>query len=137
MLLAACSSEEEDALPAACRAGQAAVTRALGDAPEPVTLGGGTTISDCFARGGEAGDVQTVGFALTGTVAELAREARADPDGRAALELGYLVGAVRRGAERTPGLYDELARRVEQELHGIDTSSEAFSTGERAGIESG
>ena len=38
--------------------------------------------------------------------------ARADP--RAAQRLGYLVGAARRGAAKTPGLAAQLARRIEQ-----------------------
>jgi hypothetical protein len=131
-----CSTSEEGGVPVSCQATGEAVRRALDSAPEPVTLDG-TAISDCFARGSESGEVQTIGFAFTEAAAELSREARQRPEGDAALELGYLVGAVRAGAGRTQGIHDELVRRVEQELHGVDTSSDAFAAGERAGLESG
>lgn len=133
---AGCSTSDESGVPASCRATGEAVQRALASAPEPVTLDG-TKISDCFARGSESGELQTIGFAFTEAAAELSREARQRPESEAALELGYLVGAVRAGADRTQGIHDELLRRVEQELHGVDTSSDAFATGERAGLESG
>ena len=39
-------------------------------------------------------------------------QARADPGGAANLRLGYLIGAVQRGAERTNGIHVELVRRL-------------------------
>jgi hypothetical protein len=131
-----CSTEDQSGLPVACQSTSESVRRALEQAPESVTLDG-TPISDCFTRASEPGDVQSIGFAFTEAAAELAREARKNPDGDSALELGYLVGAVRAGASDTAGIHDELVRRVEQELAEVETSSEAFTEGERAGLESG
>jgi hypothetical protein len=131
-----CSTEDEGGLPVACQATAESVRRALERAPESVTLDG-TSISDCFTRASEPGDIQSIGFAFTEAAAELARDARENPGGDSALELGYLLGAVRAGASDTSGIHDELVRRVEQELAEVDTNSQAFSEGERAGLESG
>jgi hypothetical protein len=51
----------------------------------------------------------------------------------AALRLGYLVGAARRGASETQGVHDELIRRIEQELAGVDRRSPAYQRGYDAG----
>jgi hypothetical protein len=136
VMAAGCSTEDQSGLPVACQSTADSVRHALERAPESVTLDG-TPISDCFTRASEPGDIQSIGFAFTEAAAELAREARENPDGDSALELGYLVGAVRAGASDTAGIHDELVRRVEQELADVDTSSEAFTEGERAGLESG
>jgi hypothetical protein len=132
--LVACGAEEEATVPLACTDGPDAVQRALADAPAPVTLGG-TPLSECLANARSQGGLQTVGGALVDVASELAPGARSNPGGREALELGYLVGAARRGA--VTGLHDELLRRLEQELVGVDTSSEAFERGEEAGRTSG
>jgi len=54
--------------------------------------------------------------AATGSLTQVADDlrSRAGEDPAEALRLGYLVGAVRRGAALTPGLAAQLARRVEQ-----------------------
>lgn len=132
-----CSTSDESEVPVACRSGEDAFLRALADAPEPVRLEGQTPISDCFARQTDQADLQTVGAALTDAASSLARDARNSGTGDAAVELGYLIGATRRGAEETPALYDELVRRLEGTLHGVDTESDAFQTGESAGREHG
>ena len=53
-----------------------------------------------------------LGVTLTRAADGLREVAIADP--AAALRLGYLVGAVRRGAAQTPGIAAQLARRLEQ-----------------------
>jgi hypothetical protein len=63
----------------------------------------------------------------------LADAARARPDGPEALQLGYLIGAIRRGAARTQGIHDEMIRRIEQELAGISTSTDSYRRGYEAG----
>ena len=133
---AGCSTGDETAVPASCLVTAEAVQRALENAPDPVTLRG-TPISGCFTRGSDPADIQSIGFAFTDAAADLSQEARERPRGDAAVELGYLVGAVRAGAGQTQGIHDELLRRVEQEVVGVDTSSDAFTSGERAGSESG
>jgi len=135
-IVAGCSTADENPVPVACKSTPETVRRALREAPEPVTLEG-TPISDCFTRASDPGDIQAMGIALTETAADLSGPARANPEGNAAVQLGYLIGAVREGASATQGIHDELARRVEQELAGVDTSSGAFATGEQAGRESG
>lgn len=137
VVAAGCSTAEESGVPAACRAGTAAVLRALEEAPDPVRLDGQTPISDCFARQTDQADLQTIGVAFTDAASTLARDARRDEGSDAALELGYLIGAVRRGVDQTPALYDELLRRLEGALSGVDTGSQAFRTGESAGREHG
>lgn len=137
LALAGCGREEEAQLPAACRVGAPAVAAALREAPGDVRLDGGTPLSDCLVRTSEQGDVLLVGEVYLQVAARLADAAAAAPSGPAALRLGYLMGAVRRGAEETQGIYDELLRRIEQETARVDRTSPAYRRGERAGRQSG
>jgi hypothetical protein len=73
-----------------------------------------------------------MGETLLGAAQRLHDQAGADPSGDAAVQLGYLLGAARRGASRS-GVHDELARRLEME--GV--RSAAFSRGRRAGLAKG
>jgi hypothetical protein len=110
---AGCGGGDDDPGPAAaCSASPEVVERALERAPSPVTLEGGARLSDCVARARSNAQLQTTGLVLTRAADHLAERAqRGDRD--AALRLGYLVGAARRGAARTPGLQAQLQRRVE------------------------
>jgi hypothetical protein len=119
----------------ACKDAPAAVRTALVAAPGEVRLDG-TRLSDCFAPGSDAADVQALGLTLLPAVRQLATAAREDRHGPAALRLGFLIGAVHRGAPRGR-VYPELERRIDQELAGVDTSSPAFRRGERAGRDHG
>jgi hypothetical protein len=130
--LSACSSDGEKGPPAACKEGPDAIRTALEHAPQRVELDG-TPLSDCFARGADASDVQQVGAAYVMAASRLADEARLAPDGPDALRLGYLVGAARRGVSDTQGIHDELLRRIEQELTGISTSTGSYRRGYEAG----
>ena len=56
---------------------------------------------------------------------------------RANVELGYLVGAVRRGARTDTGVHYESERRMEQELAGVPTHTREFRLGLAAGGRSG
>ena len=131
-VLSGCAREQEAELPASCRAGPEAVQAALARAPEPVTLDG-TPLSGCLARSGDPGEIQQVGGDFLTVTTVLAAEARRDPESPEALRLGYLVGAVRRGATTTQGFHAEMVRRIEQELLPLDTSTRAFRRGQRAG----
>ena len=135
-LLAGCSREEEPELPAACKAGAVAYGQALVDAPNEVRLDG-TPISDCIDRSTASADLQAVGATLIDVASRLAEKARVEPEGPAAVQLGYLLGAVRRGAEKTPGTHYDMVKRLEQEAGDLSRSSAAFRTGERAGRETG
>jgi hypothetical protein len=134
--LTACGKEDAPRLPAECKTGPGTVRSALAAAPARVSLEG-TAISGCVDHASDSADVQTVGFTLVSVAEDLAQEARRAPDGRAALELGYLVGATERGAARTQGIHDELVSRLRQELLLVDTRSAVFRRGERAGRASG
>lgn len=131
-----CSRQEAAEVPVACREGPDSLAAALTRAPARVELGG-TPLSECFTRAADAADLQQVGISYVTVTARLADAARARPDGPEALRLGYLVGAARRGAAGTQGVHDELIRRIEQELSGVETGSAAYQRGHRAGRERG
>ncbi len=111
LLLAGCGGTD-DSTPVACLGGPGAYLGALGDAPGEVRLSGETPIADCLARNQGAGDLATVGTAMLNAATKLNAEARAEPGGAANLQLGYLLGAARRGADGTEGIHDELLRRL-------------------------
>jgi hypothetical protein len=56
---------------------------------------------------------------------------------RAALELGYLIGAVERGGQHTGGVAAELVRRVEQDARALDAAPLAAVDALRAGLAAG
>src|SRR5437588_6424697 len=95
-LVAGCGSEPSHAVPAACAQGPGPLERALARAPGEVKLGG-TRPSACFVRGGDPGGVESLGLTFLPAAEHLAVEARAQPRGPAAMRLGFLIGAVRRG----------------------------------------
>ena len=132
LLVIGCAREQEPVLAADCRSGPDAVRAALERAPDTVSLDG-TRLSECLGRAGQPGDIQQVGGDYIEVATILAADARRDPDGPAALRLGYLVGAVRRGAASTQGFHSEIVRRIEQETLALDTGARAFRAGERAG----
>lgn len=113
MAAAACGEDDDDATPVACLEGEGAYARALESAPGPVRLDGDTPISECLTRSQSAGHLGRLGTILVGLTTELNAEARSDPGGSPTLQLGYLVGAVERGSERTGGVHAELRRRLE------------------------
>jgi hypothetical protein len=126
----------DHAVPVACKGGTGPVRAALARAPARVDLDG-TRLSDCFTRSSDPADIQQVGAAYVAAAAGLADGARLRPEGPEALRLGYLVGAARRGAGRTQGVHDELVRRIEQELGGVNTRSAAYRRGYGAGRDHG
>jgi hypothetical protein len=137
-LAAAGCGDEDRPLPAACASGPGPAVRALGTAPGPVRLAGETTLSSCVERARSDADIQTVGTMLTRTADVLA--GAMDRSDEAALQLGYLIGAVRKGARHTNGIHQELLRRVEQAI-GLDgppaPRRAAFDRGLAAGERSG
>ena len=102
----------DDSTPVACLEGQEVYLAALDQTPGSVRLDGETPISECLAENQQGGDLATVGAAMVEVATELNAEARAAPSGPAALQLGYLVGAAERGAERTEGIHADLIRRL-------------------------
>jgi hypothetical protein len=111
VLLAGCGSSD-DSTPVACLEGAAAFERALKAAPDEVLLEDETLISECLTRNQSGGDLSRVGEAMIETATKLNAEAREKPGGRAALQLGYLLGAVERGSEESEGIHTDLLRRL-------------------------
>lgn len=110
-LVAGCGSSD-DSTPVACLEGAEAYERALAAAPDEVLLEGETLISECLTRNQSGGDISRVGEAMIETATALNAEARAEPRGAANLQLGYLLGAVERGAEGSEGIHSDLVRRL-------------------------
>lgn len=102
----------DDSTPVACLEGTQAYVDALGGAPGEVLLEGETPISECLAENQQAGDLATVGEAMVEAATELNAAARDEPGGSATLRLGYLIGAAKRGADRTEGIHTDLVRRL-------------------------
>jgi hypothetical protein len=138
VVLSACGRGGTGTLPAACQfpGGADSIRHALAAAPSEVRVDG-TPLSKCLVREADASDVQAVGAAYVDVASDLAARVRAAPQSAAATQLGYLVGAVHRGAAKTAGIHYELERRVESELNGIDTRSPEFARGQRAGEATG
>lgn len=112
-LLAGCGgATKEEHAPAVCGEGQAVILDALRAAPGEVILAGEAPISDCFVPGAEEGELADFGEGALAAATKLNAAARAEPGGRANLELGYLLGAVARGSADTEGVHAELLRRL-------------------------
>jgi len=110
-VLVGCGSADEST-PVACLEGAGAYERALKAAPDEVLLEDETLISECLARNQTSGDLVRVGEAMLETATALNAEAREDPGGDAAVQLGYLLGAVERGSEESEGIHADLIRRL-------------------------
>ena len=103
---------QSDGTPVACREGAGVYMRALAAAPGAVKLREETPIGDCLVENQVAGDLATVGTAMVAAATKLNAAARAEPGGAANLQLGYLLGAAQRRANRTGGIHAELLRRL-------------------------
>jgi hypothetical protein len=106
-----CGSTDEETR-VACLDGAGAYIGALDDAPGEVKLSGEVPISDCLVENQKGGELATVGEAMVLAATRLNAQARQDPGGKSTLELGYLLGAAKRGAEDTNGIHAELIRRL-------------------------
>jgi hypothetical protein len=133
--LAACG-DDPGPPPAGCGEGGGAILRALRAAPGQVRLGH-TPLSGCLRDRADGDEVQLVGTGFVDAASRLSPQAQRRPNGRGALELGYLIAAAHRGRTHTQGVYDELLRRLDQETTTIDTHSPAYLRGERAGRAAG
>ncbi len=105
---AGCGSGDPPPLDAQCTVSPGVIERALARAPQPVTLSTGTRLSECVSHAQSDAELQTAGAVLTRAADDLASRAQRG-DAEAAVGLGYLVGAARRGAKRTAGIHAELA----------------------------
>jgi hypothetical protein len=105
--------KNEGATPAACLDGTETYLSALKSAPSVVRLSGSTLISQCLRRGQAGGELGSVGGALVEAATRLNHLARKRPGGADTVRLGYLIGAVQRGAAGTSGIHSELVRRLD------------------------
>ena len=124
--------EDATAVPVACTEGDHELLAALRSAPGQVRVGDGK-LSDCLREESDGDQLQLVGTSFVEAASRLAARARREPDGRGALELGYLVAAAHRGGDHTQGVHDELLRRLDQEASTVDTRAPAYRRGEQAG----
>jgi hypothetical protein len=110
---AGCGSDGEEGTPSACLDPAAGYMSALASAPSEVRLGGETPISACLVEGQPAGEISQIGASLIKVATSLNAEGRRDPTGSAPIELGYLIGAVEKGAADTSGIHQDLVLRLE------------------------
>jgi hypothetical protein len=139
-LIAAGCGEQDESTPVACLEGAGAYERALVAAPGEVLLGGETAISECLVRNQETGDLARVGEAMIAAATALNAAARTEPGGDANLQLGYLLGAVQRGAEDSEGIHADLVRRLTVAARyapGQEPLSKEFLSTYREGFDAG
>ena len=140
-LLGACGSSEEDTAPAACLAAPAGYLTALEQAPAAVRLPGDVAISECLVPNQTGGQLASVGHSMVLAATRLNVAARRDPAGPAALQLGYLIGAVSKGADT---IHVDLVRRLNSAAHFSESGGtppasfeRSFGRGYAAGQQSG
>ena len=141
LLIAGCGSDANDEAPAACLATNQGYLRALETAPGEVRLAGTTPISSCLVAEQEAGQLANVGREMIVAATKLNAEARQDPQGAASVQLGYLLGAVAKGAD---AIHTDLVRRLNSAARFTETGGaqpagfeRAFGRGYAAGQRSG
>jgi len=138
--IAGCGSSQDDQAPASCLVGNEAYLKALERAPAPVLLGSTTPISDCLVPQQEAGQLANIGQEMIVAATKLNAEARRGSDA-ATLQLGYLTGAVSKGADT---IHTDLVRRLNSAAQFSQTGGtlpasfqRAFGRGYAAGHTSG
>ena len=89
----------------------------------------------------QAGQLASIGQEMIVAATKLNAEARRDPGGPASVQLGYLIGAVSRGAD---SIHTELVRRLNSSARFSETGGalpasfeRAFGRGYAAGQRSG
>jgi hypothetical protein len=131
--LSGCGKEKHHLAPV-CVADEQTILRALVRAPGQVTLPGGVRLSACVDDARSDAELQNLGFIYGNVARRLAERVRGSD--RAATQLGYLIGAVRRGAAHSNGIHAELVRHLEQ-VTGIDGPPAAHRAAYRRGLTAG
>jgi len=127
--IAGCGGSQDDQAPAVCLVGNEAYLKALERAPAPVLLGSTTPISDCLVPQQQAGQLASIGQEMIVAATKLNAEARRDPGGPASVELGYLIGAVSKGADP---IHTDLVRRLNASARFSETGGSLPASFERA-----
>lgn len=140
-LAAGCGGDSETETPQACLGTAGEYRDALGSAPGDVALADGTAISDCLPAEQSSGELAQAGEVMIAAATDLNGEAREDPTGPAAVQLGFLVGAIERGAD---AIHADLVRRVNSAARfspggGLQPPEfeRTFGRGYSAGLDSG
>jgi hypothetical protein len=140
LLVAGCGAKKNDLAPAACLVTNQGYLRALERAPGEVRLAGTAPISDCLVPEQDAGQLANIGREMIVAATKLNAEARQGSDA-AALQLGYLIGAVSKGAD---AIHTDLVRRLNSSAQFSETGGalpasfqRAFGRGYAAGHTSG
>lgn len=120
---------------ALCTQGRDPMVKALRAAPAPVRLADGTRLSECVTRSQDEGTLQSFGVVVTRLADDLADRAAREP--AVAIELGYLIGAVRRGAAATNGVSLELAHRLESTVRRMGGEAPAAAAALQRGLRAG
>jgi len=138
--IAGCGAKKNDLAPAACLVSNEGYLRALDRAPAEVRLAGTTPISDCLVPEQDAGQLANIGQEMIVAATKLNGQARAG-DEAAALRLGYLSGAVSKGAD---AIHTDLVRRLTSAAQFSESGGalpasfqRAFSRGYAAGHTTG
>ncbi len=135
VLLAGCGAPDEP-LPVACREDGDTFARALQAAPDVVRLDATTTLAECVRLSRSDADLVSIGATLT-TLGERLELRAVGGDRRAALQLGYLVGAAERAARDTEGIHAELAYRLERSGAALVDGPDRIADELRRGIAAG
>jgi len=120
--------------------GSRAYLDALRAAPGEVRLEDSTAISDCLVPDQEGGELAAIGEQMIAAATLLNESAHRDPSGPEAIRLGYLIGAVERGAD---DIHADLVRRINAAARfspqGLLPAAfeRTFGEGYAAGLESG
>jgi hypothetical protein len=124
-----CGAKQNDAAPDACLLGNQAYLQALQRAPAPVRLGGTTPISDCLVPEQSQGELASIGQEMIVAATKLNAESRRDLTGPAPLQLGYLLGAVSKGADP---IHTDLVRRLNSAARFSESGQALPASFERA-----
>jgi hypothetical protein len=139
-LVAGCSRSEPEDTPVACMEGSEVYVAALQVAPGEVLLEGETPISECLVPEPSGGDLSETGRQMIKAATDLNAAARLNPTGPEAEQLGYLIGAVERGADSAHAdLVLRLNTAARYSPEGLLPASfeRTFGRGYNAGLESG
>jgi hypothetical protein len=135
---AGCGSDEVST-PTACLEGPAKIETALVTAPDPVRIDGTVPISDCMVRDQPNGELVNFGSDTVIVATRLgtqASESGADAI-RAAIQVGYLVGAMEKGSEGSDGIHAALVDRVKSAANYKLSDAPGARVHYEAGVEAG
>jgi hypothetical protein len=113
LALSACG-DSEAGTPTACLEGPDKIQTALVTAPDPVMIDGTVPVSGCLIPDQPTGDLVDFGADTVVVATRLGTQAGGSgPEAiRAAIQAGYLVGAMEKGAEDSAGIHSALVDRV-------------------------